>query len=266
MKEWLLVVSTAASVFFYAGIVFGWPSLQLWLLEEGQYRELCQKGEKTCVNQISQLDFVYNSGVVATSAASIPIGFAIDHLGQAWVSIASLVFLVAGLLLMGFSDSRRFDGFVAGYCCLGLGGCCTMLASFSVSFQKPDYQAAIVAVLTCAFDASSIIFPIFLTMHSADGWSRRTIFEVYACFCAMLYLTLWALHNTSPNQPATAAELELQGEGRKAVTPGEPPALSSQTFEEQIGSFEFVVIWRAMVSAPTCTYAPRTSFWRITGM
>ena len=118
-----------------------------------------------------------------------------------------------------------------------------MLASFSVSFQKPQFQAAIVAVLTCAFDASSIIFPIFYWLHSTYGFSRRSIFVAYAWICGTLYLGLSALHAFAPSQPGEQEEIELDADEGKLVAAGEEELpLNQRSFEEQLRSFEFGVI------------------------
>lgn len=176
------------SVLLYSGIIFGWAPLELLLLREGQYSELCvnnndaaevaagaaaeeditSSSSSPCSEQMNQLNVIFTMAQFVLSFSSLPVGFFLDWAPQCiHVSIAAIIELI-GLILFGLSDSQTYDRFVLGYCFMALGGCMAMLGSFPGSFLVRNYQACILACVSCLFDASSILFSIFNTLHEMN--------------------------------------------------------------------------------------------------
>ena len=81
------------SVLLFSGIIFGWAPLEMLLLEEGQYGELCSDrslssssspeevvGRTPCAEQSDRLDAMFTVAQFALSFSSLPVGFALDSL------------------------------------------------------------------------------------------------------------------------------------------------------------------------------------------
>jgi hypothetical protein len=80
-------------------------------------------------------------------------------------------FLSVGALLMSFESSVPFDGLLAGYVFLALGGPFTYISSFQLSNAFPRNSGLILALLTGAFDASSALFLVYrIIFEMTDGW------------------------------------------------------------------------------------------------
>lgn len=57
-----------------------------------------------------------------------------------------------------------------------------MLSSFPAAFLWPSSQTAILAAISCLFDASSVVFAIMAQLFFADPhlFQRRNVFSLYA--------------------------------------------------------------------------------------
>jgi len=164
------------------------------LIREGQYSETCDHPEKQgeiCPNQMIRLQSMFTVGQFLLSFVSLPVGWIVDHAPKPLYYSVTAIVEVAGLFVLGLSDSQSsFDYFVVGYGLMALGGNLTMLGAFPASFLLPEYQTGILAANSCLFDASSIAFFVFYRLNIAFGWSRKDIFMVYAVVSILVYTAL----------------------------------------------------------------------------
>ena len=202
------------SVFCFSGIIFGWAPLELLLLQEGQYSELCSVEDDdtnnndtatlpnsidspTCPAQMNRLNAMFTLAQFWLSFASLPVGFLLDMAPKPLHFATAGMLQVAGLLLLAISDSSSTssDWFIVGYSLLALGGCMTMLGAFPASFLLPTYQAGILASISCLFDASSIVFFVFFKAFEEWGMTRQSLFGVWTIVAVVVYTALvfcWA--------------------------------------------------------------------------
>jgi len=166
----------------FSGIVFGWAPLQLLLRSEGQYVAECLDQE-SCVTD--HYHAIFTVAQFLLSFASLPAGFLVDILPVHvhWATV--LVWLVSGLSILSqaqSSSSSTIDWLLISYAFLALAGCGTMLGSFPATFLLPRYQPALLAAISCLFDASSIVFAIFDSLYNYDHdvYSRAHLMGVYA--------------------------------------------------------------------------------------
>ena len=200
-------ICSMLSVFCFSGIIFGWAPLELLLFQEGQYSSLCSghnnvdgngsydtdggsAGEDlalmanddgggghsttSCSIQRNKLNFIFTMAQFTLSFASLPVGFILDYISKPYYYMLTATIEIVGLILFGISDATTTsspprDYFLFGYCCMALGGCMTMLGAFPSSFLLPNYQAAILASISCLFDASSVVFFVFLKLFSSNN-------------------------------------------------------------------------------------------------
>ena len=221
-----LVTNTAAllSNFLFSGIIFGWAPLKLILLREGQFGELCDdnNAHTHCVEQMDRFNLIFTWAQFILSFASLPAGFFLDHAPKPLHYIFAATFQIGGLLLFGISDSSERNFFVLSYSLMALGGCLTMLGSFPASFLIPEHQPAILAAISCLFDASSIVFTIFLRLHVYNDvlFSRQHLFGGLAAVGGLVYGSLvyswWQLEQR--NWTAVIEEEEEERMNEQAST------------------------------------------------
>ncbi|KAA8497952.1 Protein FMP42 [Porphyridium purpureum] len=234
----LLLFGVLLSVFCFAGTVFGWAPLQLMLLEEGQYDELCRNSARHgveqeslaapsyCADQLSRMHFIYTLGSFALSAVSLPAGLLLDAVGPKLTLCMSAALQVAGLVLLAYSDSLAFDAFVPAILLVACSGLLVMLASFPVSFLFRDYQPMILAAISCLFDASSLIFALAYHLRSLG---RKRLLLLYAGFAAILYaclVALWHVVGEDVLSNATSASPRTQDEEQRQEKQEDRPAAS----------------------------------------
>jgi MFS transporter, LAT3 family, solute carrier family 43, member 3 len=224
--------SSLLSALLFTGIIFGWAPLKLILLREGQYQELCVfdssdnsntsntaavqddtvgNNKIPCVQQLDRFNRIFTLAQFALSFCSLPVGFFLDHTPSITFHYAiAAVFEVSGLILFGLSESSSIDSsgikggiqvgdyFCLAYSCMAIGGCMTMLGAFPASFLLPRHQPAILAAISCLFDASSVVFAIFNRLNIMNlpfMFSRRGLFMAYAIVALFIYSLLsycWA--------------------------------------------------------------------------
>eukprot|EP00948_MAST-09A_sp_MAST-9A-sp1_P003409 g3409.t1 len=210
----ILLICVLSSALLYSGLLFGWVPLQISLLREKQYADLCpppsnhtnfssspgskSNSTKPCKAQLDQLNLVYTLGTVLISAVSLPGGLFLDAFGPSMTIFVAGIFEVAGLIMFAIADSQTLDLFIPASCAMAVGGLLSMLAAFPVSFRFQSYQPAILAAISCLFDASSIIFNLVnrVEIWKPTVYTRERIFFVYAGVAVLLYTALtilWAV-------------------------------------------------------------------------
>merc|ERR1711874_448449 len=92
---------------------------------------------------------------------------------------------------------------------LAAGGIVTMISSYPVSFEFPKYQPAILAAISCLFDASSLVFTIFLQLKEKFGISRRDMFLGYCGVPLLLHsFFLYAYTRVHSKESSDSTDVE----------------------------------------------------------
>jgi LAT3 family solute carrier family 43 protein 3 len=246
--RFLTNIIALTSVFFFSGIIFGWAPLELMLLEEGQYSELCisptstANSTTTCPDQINKLNAMFTMAQFWLSFASLPVGFLLDYAPKTLHFAICGILEVTGLVLFAHSSSSSSsDYFVLAYSLLALGGCMTMLGAFPASFLLPTYQAGILASISCLFDASSIVFYAFYKLSTslhiiAIGMTmtRQSLFLTWAAMAVMVYTALVACWYQLERQDWKQVLQEEQAAKAQHTTNGKPSSPSSSPMEEVV--------------------------------
>jgi hypothetical protein len=221
MMRWIVNLLSCLSVLLFSGIIYGWAPLYLILVAEGQYSELCPINSNnddviiavdkdaapatTCPEQDLKLGVMFTLGQFLLNFSSLPVGFMLDHTPKVAFYVIAGTINVMGLLLFACSDTKTGrDYFLLSYALMAFSGSMTMLGAFPTTFLLPQHQAALLAAISCLFDASSITFFVFyevvLAIDSIDlttiirqrlfvGWAILS-FVIFTCLCL-----LWAYLN-----------------------------------------------------------------------
>eukprot|EP00529_Nitzschia_sp_RCC80_P000029 CAMPEP_0113505690 /NCGR_PEP_ID=MMETSP0014_2-20120614/35467_1 /TAXON_ID=2857 /ORGANISM="Nitzschia sp." /LENGTH=553 /DNA_ID=CAMNT_0000401051 /DNA_START=71 /DNA_END=1733 /DNA_ORIENTATION=- /assembly_acc=CAM_ASM_000159 len=218
---WVVNLLSCLSVFLFSGIIYGWAPLYLILVGEGQYSQVCTNTNDlddntgsvddvttttstststSCPAQDLHLGKIFTLGQFLLNFASLPVGFLLDHTSKSYFTAS-----VELSTLLGYYSSHiqtRSQIMIFSYALLALSGSMTMLGAFPTTFLLPKYQAALLAAISCLFDASSITFFGFYELVLYVGSDNVTIirqrlfvgwailsFVIFACLVVLwMYL------------------------------------------------------------------------------
>ncbi|KAL1953929.1 hypothetical protein VTO42DRAFT_2007 [Malbranchea cinnamomea] len=178
-----------------AGIVFGFAALKPILIDEGVYRDFCSQDEidrdvPVCYGQEIRLNLMFTIAAVAANAFALPVGAVLDAYGPRATSIAGCLLLALGSLLIAYGSHLPYDGYLAGYFLLSVGGPFVFISSFHLSNTFPRHSGLILSTLTGAFDASSALFLLFRLLHGHLN-GLITIKTLFLCYLIVPGLILF---------------------------------------------------------------------------
>jgi MFS family permease len=193
LKAQALVFFAQVSAILFSGIVFGWPALSLILEREQVYHDLCPAGSvEVCDAQQEALNWIFSVAAFVQSACGIVIGLLLDILGP-----LNTTLIGTGIGLLGTVLMAKKSLLVLAYCCYSFSGMCVLLSGVRTGSIVPQkYIALIVGGISGMFDASIVIFRIFLETYNA-GTSYETLFWVFGAVqlvIGVITAGLWALN------------------------------------------------------------------------
>ncbi|KAM3468692.1 hypothetical protein MY5147_007684 [Beauveria neobassiana] len=224
----IVQVALAVSFCFLAsGIVFGFASIKPILVYEGVYSEFCSNGAGTgteggksdggdsrgqpCAEQEIRLNLLFIVASVTTNTSSLFAGYTLDRFGRRWCATVAAGFLAVGALMLASHGSMlyKLDGYLLGNFFLSLGGTFLFLPSFQLSNAFPKHAGLVVALITCAFDASSAVFFLYRLAWEASHQRIRIAHFFLAYLCAVPTAIVAAEWTIMPRQRYhTLPELE----------------------------------------------------------
>lgn len=186
--------------------MFGFASIKPILVSEGVYSEYCKHGGQgrdggrrrgePCAEQEIRLNFLFIVASVTTNTSSLLAGYTLDRFGRRWCATVAAGFLAVGALMMASHGSLyKLDGYLLGHVFLSLGGTFLFLPSFQLSNAFPKYAGLVVALITCAFDASSAVFFLYRLVWDATsrGVSVANFFLGYLAIPIAIVVAEWTV-------------------------------------------------------------------------
>ncbi|KAF2186740.1 MFS general substrate transporter [Zopfia rhizophila CBS 207.26] len=200
-----------------AGVVFGYAAIKPVLIEEQVYRDYCTEKElednvRVCYAQELRLNLMFTVAAVSTNVVALPVGTILDRFGPRVSGIIGAIFITIGSILFAFSWQLPFDGYIAGYLFLALGGPFIFISSFQLSNTFPQYSGLILALLTGAFDTSSAIFLFYRLIYQATSgtfWPKKFFLCYLIVPAYILIVQVFVMPSTSYK---TVGELVTQVE------------------------------------------------------
>ncbi|EXU97487.1 hypothetical protein X797_009396 [Metarhizium robertsii] len=182
--------------FLASGIVFGFAALKPVLIARGVYHELCAKQHSTCPEQDLRINLLFITASITTNVSSLFAGYVLDKYDRRICTTFAATFLALGSLFFIFHRHIRFvDPLIFANLFLSLGGTFLFLPTFQLSNAFPKHSGVIVALVTCAFDASSAVFLIYQIIWKATNgaFTPEEFFTVYLCVPAAILLAEWTV-------------------------------------------------------------------------
>jgi LAT3 family solute carrier family 43 protein 3 len=251
-----LIICCFVTNLLFSGVIFGWPTIQLLMIEDRIFSNLCAKDEAGCPAQVSSINLVYTIASSCAIISSFLTGFLVDKYG--FIPAASLACLLntAGYLMFAYSSPQSLGEFIVAVALFGCGGSLNFFCTFPVAFSVDRANLGIVlSGGNCFFDCSAVISLCFYRLYLA-GYSREGIFLSYAIITVLVYavyIFLWLLaqrtkesteivHHTIESMlygdqllsDSVAYETVLQSSASKTF--------SDQGWLEQLKSYYFVFV------------------------
>jgi MFS family permease len=184
------------------GIIYGWSSISSLLVSNPS------DGGPGLSNE-----FVHTMFVVASFCSFLGplfLGFILDSYGPRICSAISILFIISGCLLIGFSETGESVSLLVAISLIGnvFSSSCFILSVilnyfnvfiFKKGFGGPGVQSAIIhlsnlfpvwkasatAIITGSFQLSFFIFYIFDRLWSTQNWDYKNIFLTYMGLCTI---------------------------------------------------------------------------------
>ena len=247
----VLVLVSLTNVLFFSGIMFGWAPFLVMLEEEGQYAEVCAGAEGGCADQAARFALIFAVATFLVNGISLPSGILLDRCGGGAMTALAAACTGGGLAMLGASDSRALDLFLPGYALVTVGGQATLFSALPAAFLLPGRQTLVLALVSCLFDGSCVVFQVLSSLRHATGATRRALFVGYALFSVPCYFAqafLWA--RRAPRAPAEEAAVHDYGSinseaPEEAAARGAAPSapkprrVAELPLPEQLASAEF---------------------------
>ncbi|XP_076806543.1 equilibrative nucleobase transporter 1-like [Clavelina lepadiformis] len=211
--EVLSVLSGFVEVFLYSGIIFGWTSFRYILVEEGYFSRGCeidvlnnsvlsklspanrsvmrnvQTKNKSitstlCPYQEAKLNLVFTLSGSSLYLCNFFFGCIFDVFGS-WVvrTLASLL-LLAGMLLMAFSNPDHSILLYPSCIFIAIGGHVLMTTNVQLAHLSNSCKFLLFAIFNGLYDASSVVFFLMRLMYQ-EGVAIATMAQGM-CWCTLL--------------------------------------------------------------------------------
>ncbi|KAL7994660.1 putative major facilitator superfamily, MFS transporter superfamily [Plasmopara halstedii] len=201
-NRYFYVAFAVFQCFLGAGVIFGWTSLLPMLEKEKIYFELCIYEETICTAQSNRLQYAFTMAVFSSMWSNLLLGLVLDKFGPRVTKSISLVFLIAGALLMGNAhyrdNAKDNDLLLYGMVLVGFSGPGIQLSGIHMSNLFPESTALVACLIVGGLQLSFLIFALISFAYMHLGMSMATIFEIYA---TVLLLSLVGTLLTEPDTP-----------------------------------------------------------------
>lgn len=238
MNFWkkVLTAGTLAGHFVFAGIMFGWGSLQVIFEEEGILNDVCGDMH-SCPAQKAKLNLVYTISSTIFMFGAFFSGIVIDIYGPTIVSSAGGACITLSMLMFGLAGKQDEGMYIIAGSLSGIGSSLVYICGFSLGcLVGPESVSIVMTSLNCLFDASACVFLLFYYMYEA-GFSRRELFVGLSVFSFVLYgivAVLWYVHEeelyaiysvsaadkSSYGAVGMETEIDANGEGNLVIGEG----------------------------------------------
>lgn len=233
-KKLLQVILGAVFCLLTAGIIFGFSQLKIILLEEGVYGHLCPPQQNGCKDQVTRLQSIFVVAASATNFSAFPIGYILDRYGPKVSTIIGSLLFFLGCLLFGFS-SPSLDMYYPAFLFLAIGGPFIFLSTINLSRAFPKYSGLIMAIITGAFDGSSVVFWVFLKIYkSSDSVTISAIFKVFSIVPILSFVFAVLLMPSTPYEVSSKPQVVINDmeQDQEQIADEADPLLSSQSDTE----------------------------------
>ena len=191
-QYWFSNLSACVENLFFAGIIFGWPSLQYVLENEGYFSYLCTSTNASvidgnssevmtspirCKEQQASFNLIFTITLAFIYGMAFPFGYMLDRFGT-WVfrSMLSLMYTL-GIVLLTVSSASLSVLLYPAIVLLGVSGLGLMLSNFQLANFAQSYRGLVITLLNGLRGSSVLVF-LLVKKGYDSGTDLRLILEI----------------------------------------------------------------------------------------
>ncbi|XP_061756086.1 equilibrative nucleobase transporter 1-like isoform X3 [Nerophis ophidion] len=184
----------------FAGILFGWASLDFILKTQGFFGSFCVNatginGSQVldCRGQDEQFSLVFTIASFMINFVTLLNGFIFDRFGTTVARVYAICFHLMGTLMVAFSTPARAALLFPALSFIAVGGSMLLLTNFQVANLFPNNRSTVITLLNGAFDSSPAIFLIIKLVFEAGISLRDSFLFLSACSIIHVLRTVFLL-------------------------------------------------------------------------
>jgi len=212
------VVSISTGIFenlVFAGVIYGWPSLQYVLIKEGYFHEQCNSTGtslshnvtglqelKSCPAMMNMFSLVFTLAIAFLNVSALLFGFIMDRYGT-WVmrSIATALYSLAFILLSGMTVKTPWLLFPA-MTFIAVGGKQMLISNMQLGNLSESGKSIVISLMNGAFDSSALTFVLIKILYDSGV-------KLQMMMIAMVCLTIISWLRTFMVMPKTIVPFPL---------------------------------------------------------
>ncbi|XP_076816137.1 equilibrative nucleobase transporter 1-like [Clavelina lepadiformis] len=195
-------VATSLLEILFSGVIFGWPSLQFALEQEGYFSNLCANKSVsnssghdvpvTCDQSDAHFNLIFTLTTSTQLILSFPNGFILDRLGT-WVfrGIANTLYS-SGMIMMATSSPETSYILYPAVIFMGVSGLALLTSNFQLANFSQSFKGLIITFMNGMFDSSAVVFLIIKILYES-GFSIQSSFLVLTGISVLLGLRTFLL-------------------------------------------------------------------------
>jgi len=196
VQYWLSNLTAFVELLFFAGIVFGWPSLQYVLEREGYFSYLCVNStnelenltEETnlpirCAEQQANFNLIFTLTLTSFYGLSFPLGYLLDRYGT-WIfrSFCSVLYTV-GIVLLTVSSPSTSVLLYPAFIFLGISGLGLLMSNFQIANFAQSYRGMVITLMNGLRGSSVLVF--FLVKKGFDAGADLKLLLQILCWITL---------------------------------------------------------------------------------
>ena len=195
------IVTGCLEVLFFGGIIFGFPSLQYVLEQEGYFEYLCSNSnsgyetfnstntsltQTTCPEQEASFNLAFTLGTSFLAFISFPWGIVLDRFGT-WVfrTIVGSV-LTLGYILLTLSSPASSNFLYPILILFGMSSRGILMSNFQIANLAKTFRGSIMTLTNGLFSSSIVVF--FLVKK---GYDNGTSLKIMLLILTILSSLVW---------------------------------------------------------------------------
>uniref|UniRef100_A0A3Q2Z902 Solute carrier family 43 member 3b n=1 Tax=Hippocampus comes TaxID=109280 RepID=A0A3Q2Z902_HIPCM len=184
VQRGLCFITGMVECLFFAGIIFGWPSLEFLLKSQGFFGSFCVNATNSdgsqfqdCRGQDEQFSLVFTIASFMNNFLTFLNGVIFDRFGTLVARLFGLALHTGGILMLAFATPALSMMLYPALSFIAVGGMMLLLTNMQAANLFGAHRSTIITVYNGAFDSSSGVFLIVkVRLSGRDAFWQMLIF------------------------------------------------------------------------------------------
>lgn len=222
-NKWSLYGLSLAIVSLCSGLVYGWPTLRLNLVDAGQ----------STLSE-AMLSLVFTTGAWSTQAGRFFFGLARDRYGTRRTALVSLLSVIGGSLGVAFADASNVAALAAFMFFIGLGSGAQLCVQ-PVAGLFGNRRGTVLSSLSGAFQVSGVVFAVLTGITDNRAHSFGGFAVVVGILTVLAAIMLPQGPSFSTPSPSSAPAVSFPDDNGEDTAKDEGENDTSQRIDPELG-------------------------------